>query len=47
MVDVAQEPSYEVMDYLLTTIGEQYDVAAGGARPVDGDATTAPAEEDE
>lgn len=47
MVDVAQEPSYEVMDYLLTTIGAQYDVAAGGAAPVDGDATTAPAEEDE
>lgn len=47
MVDVAQEPSYEVMDYLLTTIGAQYDVAADGAAPVDGDATTAPAEEDE
>ena len=47
MVDVAQEPSYEVMDYLLSTISKQYDVAAGGTPPIDGDATTAPGNEDE
>ena len=39
MVDVAQEPSYEVMDYLLSTIGKQYDVAAGGAPAADEDAS--------
>ncbi|GGO66904.1 hypothetical protein GCM10010910_27410 [Microbacterium nanhaiense] len=47
MVDVAQEPSYEVMDYLLTTIGAQYDVAAGSSVPADDDTAAPATEEDE
>lgn len=34
-VNIAQEPSYEVLDYLLTTIGAEYDLTGAPAAPAD------------
>lgn len=43
MVNLASEPSYEVMDYLLGRISAEYDLATGGGAPLE--TTEAPSPE--
>lgn len=37
-VNIAQEPSFEVLDYLLTSIGREYEIGGSPPPPEDGDA---------